>query len=143
VLPDGLLVEGRRGDGPVKVVLADDSEDVRLLVSLNLAADGGFEIVGQAADGKEAVAMVEQHQPDVLLLDLAMPVLDGLDAIPLVLRASPRTCIIVLSGLDARTAEAPAIERGATAFIEKGVVGPSLGDAVRAVLATRENQPVS
>jgi PAS domain S-box-containing protein len=143
VLPRTLRPELRRGTGPVKVVLADDSEDVRLLVGLTLAADGGFEIVAEAADGKEAVVRAEEHQPDLLLLDLAMPVLDGFDAIPLVRDVSPRTRIIVLSGLDARTGEGPAVEQGAAGFIEKGVLGPSLGEAIRAIMARSEDQPVS
>ncbi|MEY2567919.1 MAG: hypothetical protein QOE35_2448 [Actinomycetota bacterium] len=130
------------GDGPLRVVLADDSEDVRLLVALNLAEDGGFTVVGQAADGLEAIALAEAHQPDVILLDLAMPVLDGFDAIPRLRAASAGSAIVVLSGFDAHTAASPALERGATAFIEKAALGPDLGDAIRDALS-KEPHPVS
>jgi PAS domain S-box-containing protein len=120
---------------PITVVLADDSSDIRLLVTFHLEAAGGFEVVAEATHGLEAIARVDQYQPDVILLDLAMPSLDGLEAIPRIREASPDTKIVVLSGFDARNAAAKAFERGAVAFVEKGVVGKSLPDVIRAVCA--------
>jgi PAS domain S-box-containing protein len=143
VLGDGPWPTPNRGDGPLRVVLADDAADIRLLVGLNLAEDGGFQLVGEAADGLEAVALVAQHHPDILLLDLAMPKLDGLSVIPRVRAESPETCIVVLSGFDARSAARVTLDLGATAFIEKGSVGPSLGDRIRAAITPKERHPVS
>jgi PAS domain S-box-containing protein len=128
----------RRSNGSarvIRVVLADDSSDIRLLVAFHLRAADGFEIVAEASHGLEAIARVDQYQPDVILLDLAMPSLDGLEAIPRIREASPGTKVIVLSGFDARTGAAKAFERGAVAYVEKGVVGRSLPDVLRAVCA--------
>ena len=143
VLGDGPWPTPAVGDGPLRVVIADDAADIRLLVGLSLAEDGGFQLVGEAGDGLEAVALVTEHRPDILLLDLAMPKMDGLSVIPLVRAESPDTRIVVLSGFDARTAAAPALELGATAFIEKGAVGPSLGECIRAAITSKERHPVS
>ncbi|MEY2477327.1 MAG: hypothetical protein QOG87_2642 [Actinomycetota bacterium] len=143
VLGDGRRPVSVGGRGPLRVVLADDSDDIRLLVGLTLAEDGGFEVVGEAADGVAAVAVVAAQRPDVLLLDLAMPELDGLSVIPRVRAESPETCIVVLSGFDAKAGAAPALELGAAAFIEKGDIGRSLGDSIRAAIASREPHPVS
>jgi PAS domain S-box-containing protein len=143
VLGDGPRPAAVAGRGPLRVVLADDSADIRLLVALTLAEDGGFEVVGEAADGVEAVAIATIQRPDVLLLDLAMPELDGLSVIPRVRAESPGTCIVVLSGFDSKAAAGPALELGAAAFIEKGRIGRSLGDSIRAVITSREPYPVS
>ncbi len=117
-------------DRTIRVVVVDDSEDIRVLVGYSLSVDGRFAVVGEAADGLGAIVEVGKHRPDVLLLDLAMPVLDGLDAIPRVRELSPETRIVVLSGFNASTAAAEAMERGAVGFIEKGSVDLSLGDVL-------------
>jgi YesN/AraC family two-component response regulator len=82
------------------VVLADDTEDLRLLLGVVLRAEGTFEVVGEASNGSEAIDVVAEHTPSVVLLDLAMPVMDGLQAIPELRRCSPDTKIVVLSGFD-------------------------------------------
>ena len=72
---------GRRTGPPVRVarvVLVDDTPDLRDLLSLAFGPDDGFEVVAEAGDGREAIEVVGGHRPDVVLLDLAMPVMDGL-----------------------------------------------------------------
>ena len=81
---------------PIRVVLCDDTRDIRLLLSLALELAGGFEVVGEAADGSEAIAQVTAHQPDVVLLDLAMPVLDGLQALPHIRERAPGSLVATL-----------------------------------------------
>lgn len=103
-----------------RIVLADDTVDLRVLLTRALEAFGGFVVVGEAGNGREAVALVEQLQPDAILLDLSMPELDGLEAIPLLVEASPDTAIVVLSGFDARTFADEALARGAAAYVQKG-----------------------
>ena len=107
-------------DGKVRVVLADDTAEYRLLLRIILEQDGRFEVVGEAADGAEAVRVTTAEQPDVLVLDLAMPVLDGLQAIPQVRAASPATAIVVLSGFARGQLDRAALARGARAYVEKG-----------------------
>ncbi|HEX2039699.1 MAG TPA: EAL domain-containing protein [Acidimicrobiales bacterium] len=103
-----------------RVVIADDTPEVRALLRYTLDLDGRFEVVGQAADGVEAVSAVSAEKPDAVVLDLAMPVLDGLEAIGRILEASPATRIVVLSGFDARQMAEEALRRGAHAYLEKG-----------------------
>ena len=104
----------------VRVFLCDDVGAFRALMRFMLEEDPRIEIVGEAADGCEGVTAVERLQPDVVLLDLAMPVLDGFEAIPLMLERAPRTMIVALSGFTADRMAAPCIASGAHAYLEKG-----------------------
>jgi CheY-like chemotaxis protein len=121
------------GTSPVRVVIADDSSDMRLLTSLILDAEDDFHVVAEAADGEAAVAAVATHHPDILLLDLAMPVLDGLSAIPALREASPDTMIVVFSGFNAGSAAQEALERGAHAYVEKGLIDRPLPGVLREI----------
>jgi len=104
----------------IRVVLADDSGDVRDMLRMALEMDGRFDVVAEAANGQEAIDLVELHQPDAIFLDLMMPVLDGLHAIPQIKTQSPETKIIVLSVAAAHPSSSEAIDLGATAMIQKG-----------------------
>lgn len=104
----------------LRVVLADDTAEYRLLLRIILEQDGRFEVVGEAADGAEAVRVTTAERPDVLVLDLAMPVMDGLQAIPGIRAGSPETVIVVLSGFARGQLDRQALARGATAYVEKG-----------------------
>ncbi len=104
----------------VRVVLADDSSEIRLALRSFLGSLSGVDIVGEAADGEEAVRVVTERRPDALLLDLAMPVLDGLQALPRIHRACPATKIIVLSGYGRDQVANQSLELGAVAVVEKG-----------------------
>ena len=104
----------------LRVVLADDTAEYRLLLRIILEQDGRFEVVGEAADGAEAVRVTEAERPDVLVLDLAMPVMDGLEAIPEIRACSPGTTIVVLSGFARGRLDREALALGATAYVEKG-----------------------
>lgn len=105
---------------PLRILIADDSPDIRLLLRMYLSGSK-LEVVGEAADGKQAVELVTLEKPDAVILDLSMPVMDGLEAIPLIKEASPQTKIVVLSGFEAdRMAEA-ALELGAERYLQKGV----------------------
>ena len=121
---------------PIRVVLADDTAEYRLLLRIILEADGRFEVVGEAADGAEAIRVTAAEQPDVLVLDLAMPVLDGLQAIPEIRAGSPDTAIVVLSGFARGRLDRLALASGAAAYVEKGeafaVIVSTLLDATAA-----------
>lgn len=106
--------------GPCRVLLADDTPEIRMLVRMALELEGGFEIIGEAGDGAEAVHLSTNHKPDVIVLDLAMPLMDGLEAIPVIKKDSPETKILVLSGFNASQMKREAIEAGADAYLEKG-----------------------
>lgn len=103
-----------------RVLLADDTPEIRQLLRLSLEMDGRFEIVGEAEDGADAVKLTLQETPDAIVLDLAMPVMDGLQAIPEIRQTAPDTKIIVLSGFEEHQMSKEAIARGADGYIEKG-----------------------
>jgi DNA-binding NarL/FixJ family response regulator len=105
----------------IRVLLADDTAEIRRLLRVNLELDGRFDIVGEAADGTEAVTLARSLRPDVVVLDLAMPVMDGLQAAPAIRRSSPGSRILVLSGFDHSRMEARAREQGADGYLEKGI----------------------
>ena len=102
------------------VVLVDDAPDVRGVIRALLRRDPNFSVVGEAGDGAQGVEVVRDLRPDLVLLDLAMPVMDGLTALPLMLQASPGTRVVVLSAFGTDRTVAAAMDAGATAFIHKG-----------------------
>jgi len=107
-------------DDLLRVVLVDDTKEYRDLLRIILEQHGRFEIVGEAGNGEEAVELTQTLRPDAIVLDLAMPVMDGLEAIPLLREASPETAVVVLSGFARGQLDHVALERGAAAYVEKG-----------------------
>jgi DNA-binding NarL/FixJ family response regulator len=105
---------------PCRVVIADDTPEIRTLLRMALETEGGFEIVGEASDGAEALSLSDDHMPDAIVLDLAMPVMDGLEAIPMIRKSNPSAKILVLSGFEAARMKDEALEAGADAYMEKG-----------------------
>ena len=108
----------------LRILIADDAAEIRLLLRMYLTGNK-LEIVGEATNGKEAVDLAATEKPDAIILDLAMPIMDGLEAIPLIKEASPDTKIVVLSGFDADRAAKTALDLGAERYLQKGV---SLGE---------------
>ena len=101
------------------MLLADDTASVRLLLRGTLEASRAFEVVGEAGDGAQAVEMAAALQPDMVLLDLAMPVLGGMEAIPQIRSRAPDARVVVVSGYAPDRMGSQAVEVGATAFLEK------------------------
>jgi PAS domain S-box-containing protein len=95
------------------VVLVDDAPEVRSLVRTHLRLSGRFTVVGEGGSGLDAVQLAEQHRPSLMLLDVSMPQMDGLEALPRVLEASPGTRVVLFSGFDERglAARGRALER--------------------------------
>ncbi|GAA1913454.1 response regulator transcription factor [Nocardioides marmoribigeumensis] len=122
--------------GPVKVLIVDDSRDLRDLLGIKVEMWGGYQVVGLAADGEEAVDLARTRQPDLVLLDLAMPKMDGLQALPLILEAAPGVRVVVLSGFDKGSMAERALAAGAHRYVEKGLSTRELGTVVAEVLAS-------
>lgn len=119
---------------PVRLLLVDDSADLRTLVRVVLAAHPELEVVGEAVNGSEAVEKAAALQPDVVLLDAAMPVMTGVEAIPLIRRASPGSAVAVFTSFDSwGLAAIP----DADARIEKGLPPDELAAALLALAASR------
>jgi DNA-binding NarL/FixJ family response regulator len=102
------------------VLVVDDAANLRELLTLLLEAEDDFVVVGAAADGAQAVAQAAELQPDIVLLDLAMPVMDGLQALPELRRLLPGARLVVFSGYDEESLARAAMDAGADAYIEKG-----------------------
>lgn len=104
-----------------RVLLADDVGELRALVRLTLERSGSFEVVAEAGNGEEAIEAAGSVQPDLVLLDVSMPVMDGLEALPLILEASPGARVVMLSGFAEERLGDEARRLGAIAYLEKGV----------------------
>lgn len=103
----------------VRVVLVDDVPELRLLVRVTLEDDPGIEVVGEAANGRAGVEVVRATDPDLVLLDLSMPDMDGLEAIPLMRENAPNARVVVLSGHEAGRVSLEALDQGASRYINK------------------------
>ena len=88
---------------PIKVLIVDDNEDARAVLRYSMQYDNRFHVVGEAYDGRSALRMIEMEKPDVVVLDLMMPTMDGFHAIPQIKISSPETKIVVYSGADVGT----------------------------------------
>jgi DNA-binding NarL/FixJ family response regulator len=122
----------------VRVLLCDDVPEFRILVRFALEADPTLEVVGEAGDGEQAVAQVAARRADVILLDLAMPNVDGLEAIPRIRAAAPGCKILVLTGFSERRLAAQALQAGAHGYIEKGESFAGIRRALRATAGAGE-----
>ena len=116
----------------LSIVLADDHPLVRRGMRSLLESEPGFAIVGEAGDGLETVRIVERLQPDVLVLDIAMPGLNGLEALRIVRQRAPGTRVVVLSMHGSTAFVAAALGSGASAYVLKGGEEENLVRAVRA-----------
>ncbi len=117
-----------------RILIVDDAEDIRMLLRLKLAHQGEYDVVGEAADGRDAVDLARVLQPDLVLLDMAMPRMDGLQALPLIREAVPDVRVIVLSGFNQATLEREALAAGADRYVVKGGSMQELVDLIGSVL---------
>lgn len=107
-------------DAPARVMLADDTAQLRSLLRQKLTKTGRYEVVAEAENGQQALELAADTRPEVVLLDLSMPVMDGLQALPLLRETLPSAAIIVFSGFDDESVEKVVLGRGADAYLEKG-----------------------
>ena len=123
------------------VVLVDDAPEMRALISHALLRSGQFRIVGEAANGLEAIALAQQHQPDLLILDIAMPGMDGLEALPKIRQASPGTRVVMFSAFSGADNINEASRLGAVDFLPKGMPLPTLVTRLLGALARPIPEP--
>jgi DNA-binding NarL/FixJ family response regulator len=117
----------------IRVVLADDHAIVRAGLKAVLARATDIEVVGEASDGEEAVAMAKRLDPDVLVMDVSMPKLDGIGATKALTERGPRPRVLVLTMHVEEEYLVPLLEAGAAGYLVKSIADRDLVDAIRAV----------
>ena len=121
----------------VKVVIADDNGLFRSALEAILDSEEGIEVVGRATDGEEAATIVAERSPDVVLMDLSMPVVDGFEATRRIRSETPGTAVVVLTGSADEADLRRAAEAGAVAYVTKDRILSDLVDAIAAAAAGR------
>jgi DNA-binding NarL/FixJ family response regulator len=121
------------------VVVVDDEPTLRKLLVMLLHRDGRFEVLAEASDGPAALAAVAQHDPDLLLLDLGLPGMDGLEVLAALDR--PRPAVVVLTGFADEATLGHARELGAAACLVKGVDFQLIGDALVTAATDHDGSP--
>jgi DNA-binding NarL/FixJ family response regulator len=119
----------------IRVMVVDDHAMVREGLSSVLGADGDIEVVASAADGRQLIALVATHDPAVVVMDLSMPVMDGVEATAVIRKRHPATRVLVLTSFSDRERVSRALEAGATGYQLKDAEPADLRAAVRAVAA--------
>lgn len=117
----------------IRIAIVDDQEMVRESLRILLQAQADFEVVGIGKDGYEALKLVSTLQPDVLLLDIRMPVMDGVEATETLKLKSPKTAIIILTTFDDDEYVLRAIKNGASGYLLKSAGLDELAQAIRTV----------
>lgn len=120
---------------PIRVVVADDHPVVRFGVKNMLESEPGFEVVGEAEDGDVAITETLEREPDILLLDVMMPRLPGLEALRAIMDRSPRVKIILLTSTITTQQIIEALQIGARGIVLKDTVAGDLSRSMRAVLS--------
>ena len=117
----------------IRVLVTDDHAMVRDGICALLALTGDIEAIGIAANGREALDMVRELMPDVVLMDIAMPIMDGLEATRRIHKEFPKVKILALTQYDERAYVFPVIEAGASGFISKTAASSELATGIRSV----------
>jgi DNA-binding NarL/FixJ family response regulator len=121
----------------ISLYLVDDVPELRALIRHGLEVDHEFEVVGEAGDGRSAVEGVAEARPAATLLDLSMPDMDGLEAIPEIRKVAPDAAIVILSGFAADRMGRTAMNQGADGYVEKGAPITEVMEATRRAVAHR------
>jgi DNA-binding NarL/FixJ family response regulator len=120
---------------PAQIVIADDQPPFRGILSYLLSEEAGLKVVGEAADGVEALELCRQLQPDLVIMDIKMPKMDGWEATRTIKKECPRTRVLVLTAFAAPSDFPKAVEAGANGYVPKYVPLIEVINATRRVLS--------
>ena len=124
----------RRKSGPARLVIADDYELIRTGLRAMLTGQRGLEVVGEAANGREALALCRRLQPDLALIDVRMPEMDGLATCRNIKQECPATSVILITVYEKSEYLIEALKAGAAGFVLKDITQPELITSIRRVL---------
>jgi two-component system, NarL family, response regulator LiaR len=122
----------------IQVVVVDDHAMVRRGLASFLRITPDIHLAGEAADGRQAIQVIEKTQPDIVLMDLVMPVMDGIEAIALIRSRFPAIQVIALTSFSDQDMVKKAIQEGANGYLLKNVTGEDLAQAIRSVYAGKD-----
>jgi DNA-binding NarL/FixJ family response regulator len=117
-----------------RIVVAEDEEDFLEALTALLETDGRFQVVGRARDGREAVALTQRLKPDLVVMDIEMPVLDGIEATRLLHEDAPGLPVLAISGHDYEERVLEIRQVGAADYVRKARVEEELADAIASLL---------
>jgi DNA-binding NarL/FixJ family response regulator len=115
---------------PIKVLIADDHRLFAEALEAILSTDQRIAVAGTARDGREAVALADEHKPDVILMDISMPVMDGIEAVEELRRRGVDSGVLMLTGSNARNDVDRARQAGAAGYVTKDRIAAELIDAI-------------
>lgn len=118
---------------PLRVLVVDDNETVRRGICEILQSQGDIEVVCEAADGADAIRKAREHTPDVVLLDVTMPIMDGLEAARILKRESPSIHVVIVSQHDSRGVQWAALAAGVSGYVVKSDAGRDLIPELRRI----------
>ena len=130
-----------RDDKPIRVLIADDHFVVRMGLAAVIKTQPDMDVVAEATTGKQAVELFRQHRPDITLMDLRMPEMDGIEAITAIRQEFPESRFIVLTTYDGDEDIYRALQAGARAYLLKDMLRDGLVEAIRAVHAGQRRIP--
>jgi DNA-binding NarL/FixJ family response regulator len=122
-----------------RVLVVDDAANLRELLTVLLEVEDDFEVVAAVGDGAQALTKADELEPDIVLLDIAMPVMDGFAALPELRRRLPDASIVIFSAFEEREKAERALTEGADIYIEKGTSVINLVAQIRELRAGRPN----
>jgi len=114
----------------IRVLIADDHRLFAEALEAILAGDARIDVVGQASDGRQAVDLARELKPDVILMDISMPVMDGIEAAQAIRRVDGRACVLMLTGSNSRADVDRARQAGAAGYVTKDRIAAELIDAI-------------
>jgi two-component system, NarL family, nitrate/nitrite response regulator NarL len=122
---------------PIRVLVVDDHELIRRNIRRLLASETDFDLIGEASTGREAIQQSREHQPDVILLDISLPELNGLAALPFIRQAAPNARVLMVTNQDDLDFARASFAGGACGFLPKSEIWPQLAFAIRQVYSSK------